>query len=785
MNTCCWNTTDVVVGKAHQDALDHYVKIGNKLKDDSSIKELKEKIKQLQPTYESIREFLAYIMPSYCGKTQSIFAFGNDLLPFYFSVGISREKSQKIYKCFDGNYNALLDSYRLDIKEFSSSNFNSTGKEFLEFKNQKLHLLGLIKEMITVSRKYKSLPKKPCSWMEFQVQPRKINIKPISIREFHTLFPLDTITEEGRLSSKLLDLVIVLDEFPSIPSTGPFNFNQVVESVSLATFIRNLSRAVGISVMTMGTNSNTLNLVGVRSAGGESRDQLSTENLDNIWCVVFFGQSDLNLVGLINDSRSLKYFRINSDFPSFDFEKFGLFKPLKILISFIFKQIQTSRPGIALLLLNTLGDCLLAYETKKVSPVQKTFWLAFCTKASKAIHQEKRLFKEEAILGNIALMSSLDYSAMVSYEKMVLIHAHLYRFAPPLDSIELVDNVDSRFFSLYRPFSGSTLRYQLSDGEFSDWDPQVQPPNASDEFFIFTASWGYCSFLENDIYGAVSVPIAYIKLRANVGSILKSSHRSGTPKRDYLSFEQLCLSGVCNASHSGGFNKITSGLVFLKELTVHSTSTNIPPEQKKYLHEQFAIHIPTDCNFDSSLNIFEVPYLGPSNMLWGENIRGPLSGIMEFGNLYYPDDLEQVDILFDIKKNGVFIEKGGALEVKFHDKSLVFDDMVTYISGPKTRSCSLVIIACAVAPRPASTSEAYADLLSIARNEHINIYIVRHPKKPVNKTALIPVIGVKRKLSHENKLIPYKFEVDPIDALFIQPSRVLIILEGYFPISRK
>lgn len=58
---CYWNTKDITIAKAHKAAFEHYVKVGKQLKNDPNIRLLKEKLKQLPATYESVTVFLIYV----------------------------------------------------------------------------------------------------------------------------------------------------------------------------------------------------------------------------------------------------------------------------------------------------------------------------------------------------------------------------------------------------------------------------------------------------------------------------------------------------------------------------------------------------------------------------------------------------------------------------------------------------------------------------------------------------------------------------------------------------
>lgn len=117
MSSLSWHVDENGVKNSSlvQAALKHYVNIGESLKDEENILALKNQIKNnTLPKHDSIRSFLAYIVPKYCGKTQSAFAFGDDLLPLYFCLENSSIKSQPIYDAFNGNANLLRGAFLLD-----------------------------------------------------------------------------------------------------------------------------------------------------------------------------------------------------------------------------------------------------------------------------------------------------------------------------------------------------------------------------------------------------------------------------------------------------------------------------------------------------------------------------------------------------------------------------------------------------------------------------------------------------------------------------------------------
>lgn len=133
---------------------------------------------------------------------------------------------------------------------------------------------------------------------------------------------------------------------------------------------------------------------------------------------------------------------------------------------------------------------------------------------------------------------------------------------------------------------------------------------------------------------------------------------------------------------------------------------------------------------------------------------------------------------FDIiVPGGRFKRNCGALEAKFRDGALRYSQILKYITGPRTKKCPLVIVACAMAPKSRSNQQAYFDLVQKSDNEKINIYIVRHIKKPRSQrrrpTTSRPFVP------YEDSLVARELEVLVVGTPTNDPKRVLVVVEAY------
>lgn len=106
----------------------------------------------------------------------------------------------------------------------------------------------------------------------------------------------------------------------------------------------------------------------------------------------------------------------------------------------------------------------------------------------------------------------------------------------PIDCKERDEQSESKYsFKLYIPYPGdSHLRYKLGiNDHLKSWFPDTQKPDPKREFFIYLASWGYCSFFQSSVFSASSKFIANSFTITSEENFNKYGLISGHPKNDY------------------------------------------------------------------------------------------------------------------------------------------------------------------------------------------------------------------------------------------------------------
>ena len=149
------NETVESIYQKNLEALQNYVNIGNELKDDKIIKEIKEQLKELKNVETGISYYAAIIGPSLMGKTQTAFTLSHSMTVFYMNLAIGSRGNvgsvlQNIYRAFQPFSSILNHIVNEDIIESERAGGDLNASDFFDSKQEiiQFRILGLIFMMI-------------------------------------------------------------------------------------------------------------------------------------------------------------------------------------------------------------------------------------------------------------------------------------------------------------------------------------------------------------------------------------------------------------------------------------------------------------------------------------------------------------------------------------------------------------------------------------------------------------------------------------------------------------
>jgi hypothetical protein len=345
----------------------------------------------------------------------------------------------------------------------------------------------------------------------------------------------------------------------------------------------------------------------------------------------------------------------------------GSLNQLELMISFFRGQILSSRPGLSIMILNSIAE---------VSTDVESFWhyiIAICKNVFESIRGRKDDFINLgtiwSLLGCQANFCTLDDKSRIYHE---FVNKHFFKMVNPYESELTVKSFN--YFEVHAYYENNseliiTFKRRLSNGDIASYESQfkVRLPPFADEFFLHLALWN--SWEEKFQHkGIVNFDMGheyrkFINLNEKINNF------------DGQAAERFWSAVIVNASHRDIFLQL-NGRLFVDSILASLGEMKVKknPHTSKMYYE----NVEYSAKMQNFLESLCIPYLAAS----GQGLNDIMLRLLypRVGYCRRTEFREQVDFTFDIIGGTAKAPFCGLVEMKDWDRNLHVGSLVNIYS---------------------------------------------------------------------------------------------------------